>query len=350
MTDQIRKILENHRISASAPCRIDMGGTLDIPTFFLPLQHLDPCTLNVALDLRTRVSLQPAARGRVRVTSRGFDPAEYGLDTAPFNSPLGLIFAVAAYFGVDGLHIEIDSASPPKSALGGSSVAAVALVAALSALSEPGSPLSRDKAALLAHAIEAGVAGVPCGLQDQLAAAYGGVNTWHWKPGRGPGFVREPLAPSVLTSRFLVAYCGISHESKDINGTWVRQFLAGNQRRVWHRIIEESKKFVAALRQGDLPAACAAMNRETALRREMTPEVLDATGEKLVEAAATLGCGARFTGAGGGGCLWALGEKPSIEALRPCWEKILSAAADARLLDAGVDTRGLVVEGGSSET
>lgn len=350
MTDPVRKILENHPISASAPCRIDMGGTLDISTFYLPLQHLGPCTFNVALNLRTRVHLRAADRGRVRVTSRGFDPAEYGLDTAPFNCPMGLIFAVAAYFGVDGLHIEIDSASPPKSALGGSSVAAVALVAALSALTEPASPLSRDTAALLAHAIEAGAAGVPCGLQDQLAAAYGGVNAWHWKPGRGPGFVREAIAPSVLTSQFLVAYCGISHESKDINGTWVRQFLAGKQRRVWHRIIEESKHFVAALRQGDLPAACAAMNRETALRREMTPEVIDATGEKLVDAAVGQGCAARFTGAGGGGCLWALGPKPSIDALRPCWETILSAVPEARLLDADVDTRGLVVEGGSCDS
>jgi D-glycero-alpha-D-manno-heptose-7-phosphate kinase len=350
MTDRVRKTLENHLISASAPCRIDMGGTLDISTFYLPLQHIEPCTFNAALDLRTRVHLRPAARGRVRVTSRGFDPTEHGLDTVPFDSPLGLIFAVAAYFGVDGLHIEIDSASPPKSALGGSSVAAVALVAALSALTEPDAPLSRDTAALLAHAIEAGVAGVPCGLQDQLAAAYGGVNAWHWKPGRGLGFVREPLAPSVLASQFLVAYCGISHESKDINGTWVRQFLSGVQRRVWHRIIEETKHFVAALRRGDLAAACAAMNRETALRREMTPEVLNATGEKLVGAAVAQGCGARFTGAGGGGCLWTLGPKPSVDKLRPCWEKILSTVPGARLLDAGVDTRGLVVEGGSSES
>ena len=48
-----------------------------------------------------------------------------------FEHPMGLMFAIAAYFRAGGIHIQIESASPPRSALGGSSAAAVALVAAL---------------------------------------------------------------------------------------------------------------------------------------------------------------------------------------------------------------------------
>jgi D-glycero-alpha-D-manno-heptose-7-phosphate kinase len=223
-------------IEASAPCRIDMGGTLDLSTFFLPLRHFDPCTFNIALDMRTRVRLWAFDAGKIKVSSRGFDDLAVEAEAAPFNHPLGLMLAVARYFGADGVHIDIHSASPPRSALGGSSVAAVALIWAFSkALHKSGHGMpERGAVALLAHAIEQSVAGVPCGMQDQLAAVFGGVHVWHWKsdPGQVP-YTRQPIPYGEEAHRpsmnrcLLVAYCGVPHVSKDINGTWVRQFVAG---------------------------------------------------------------------------------------------------------------------------
>ncbi|MEA3429538.1 MAG: galactokinase, partial [Thermodesulfobacteriota bacterium] len=178
----IRSILKAGRIEASAPCRIDMGGTLDISTFYYPLRHLSPCTFNIAVNLRTRVCLFPYKKGIIKISSKGFKGEKHSLDQAPFNHPLGLMFAIAAYFGAEGVHVDIDSSSPPRSALGGSSAAAVALIAAFSKLGQmqTAGPGSRQKIALLAHALEESVAGVPCGLQDQLASVYGGVNAWYW--------------------------------------------------------------------------------------------------------------------------------------------------------------------------
>jgi D-glycero-alpha-D-manno-heptose-7-phosphate kinase len=86
------------------------------------------------------------------------------------------------------------------------------------------------------------------------------------------------------------------------------------------------------------------MNRETAIRRTLTPAVLDNFGEKLTDIARRNGCGARFTGAGGGGCLWAVGEIENIDRLRPLWEKTLSTRETACLLDVNIDSEGLVVE------
>ena len=60
------------------------------------------------------------------------------------------------------------------------------------------------------------------------------------------------------------------------------------------------------------------MIKETQLRLEMTPQVLDKTGKKLFEIARGHHCGARFTGAGGGGCLWALGETLAIRGIERC--------------------------------
>ena len=352
MDKQLRKILESAPIEASAPCRIDMGGTLDISTFSYPLRHLEPCTFNIALELRTRVRLMPYTKGRIKISSRGFKDAQFSADAAPFDHPLGLMFATAAYFNARGIHIDIESQSPPRSALGGSSVAAVALVAAFSRLIEPEKStarLNRRSIALTAHQIEQSVAGVPCGIQDQLAAAYGGVNIWHWRADSKQSVFKKQCAVrknslKALERHLLIAYCGKPHVSKDINGRWVRQFLSGRYRDLWAEIILCTRKFSSALVEGNYQEAIVQMNRETAIRRTLTPDVLDNLGEKLVDLARQNNCGARFTGAGGGGCLWAVGEIENIDRLRPIWQKTLSAREAACLLDAEIDSKGLVIE------
>lgn len=345
----IHSILTSEPIEASAPCRIDMGGTLDLSTFFLPLNSLKPCTFNAALDLRTKVRISPFDPGRTKISSRGFESLVVDSDKAPFNPPLGLILAVAAYFQAEGVHIEIESASPPRSALGGSSVAAVALIWAFyKALAKTGVELpSFEQVAVLAHAIEQSVAGVPCGMQDQLAAVFGGVNAWHWNAdSAGPMFKRETLIPvdrcPSFDRRLIVAYCGIPHVSKDINGTWVRQFISGETRSVWLRILECSQKFIACVAAGDYSQAQHMMNVETDLRCQLTPEVLDDLGMALVMAAREHTCAARFTGAGGGGCLWALGEPEQIIHLKKVWGRILAGRESAEILDTHVDPQGLI--------
>jgi D-glycero-alpha-D-manno-heptose-7-phosphate kinase len=74
----------------------------------------------------------------------------------------------------------------------------------------------------------------------------------------------------------------------------------------------------------------------------MTPQVLDDMGDRLVAAAFEAGCGARFTGAGGGGCLWAIGAADAMAALKPVWEKVLSGRPTAGLLACGVDANGVM--------
>ncbi|MFW5901753.1 MAG: galactokinase [Thermodesulfobacteriota bacterium] len=352
MTASASDILTSAPVKASAPCRVDMGGTLDIAPFFYPLAHLSPLTVNIALNLRTTVSLEPYRQGHVKVSSKGFDMAEAAMDELPLDHPLGLMFAVAAYFHVDGLHIRIASQSPPESALGGSSVAAVALIGAYQALfTRMGRPtVPHSRIALLARDIEAITAGVPCGFQDQLAAVYGGVHAWHWKGAADEaGFQKEMLIPesrhSALDKSVLLAYCGIPHASKNINGQWVSQFLSGRFHPEWKAIAECSRAFAAALQSLDWPEAAYWMNREADVRIRLTPDVLDETGKQLVSAARERGCGARFCGAGGGGCIWAIGESGPVSNVKDEWQAILEKTADGRLLEAAIDAEGLLMEG-----
>ena len=349
MCGAISSIAAKQIIEASAPCRIDMGGTVDIGAFHYPLRHLKPCTFNIALSMRTRVVLGPHTPGRVKVSSAGFDSADFDLMEAPFNHPLGLMFSIAAFFRAEGVHIMIDSSSPPRSSLGGSSTAAVALIAALS-MAEAGALgkklLSRRDIALLAWRLESSVAGVPCGLQDQLAAAYGGVHLWRWHAGQHPPFGREPLFRAseyrMLEKNMLLAYCGAPHASRDVNSRWVEQFVAGKSRSDWAEVVIFTQKFVEALKNKDFKTAGGMMNREMEIRSRLTPEVLDETGRQLAATGTACKCGVRIAGAGGGGCVWALGEPADVARLKDKWEKLLAPCKDARMLDFLIDSKGVV--------
>jgi D-glycero-alpha-D-manno-heptose-7-phosphate kinase len=74
----------------------------------------------------------------------------------------------------------------------------------------------------------------------------------------------------------------------------------------------------------------------------MTPDVVDDLGGDLIDEAIRQNCGARFTGAGGGGCLWAVGEPSDIDALRSDWLDLLEKREGARLLEARIDGEGLI--------
>ena len=344
-------ILEQQPVAASAPCRIDMGGTLDIAPIYFPLRHLAPTTFNIAVDLRTRVTLQPYDKGMIKVTSAGFATAEFPLAQAPFDHPLGLVFAIAAHFDAAGVHIVIDSTSPIRSALGGSSAAAVALIAALTYATQRG-PLThqlRKTTALLAHALEESVAGVLCGRQDQLAAAFGGVNAWYWHL-HDPDvvFVPEVICPlrqqTQLHRNLLLAYVGHPHESKDINRIWLNQFIHGTYRKEWRKIVVLTQKFIDAFKRNNYKEASNAMLSEVAIRCKMTPAVVDSLGEKLIAAARRNECGARFTGAGGGGCIWAFGAAENIDKLRFIWEELLQTRKQATLLHSNIASEGVVIE------
>ena len=341
------KILEKNHIQASVPCRVDLGGTLDISTFYLPLHYLSPSSFNIALDLRTKVSLLPWKEGYVKVSSKGFESAVFKKDEAPFNHPMGLMFALATYFDAHGVHIKIESSSPPRSALGGSSSAAVAIISVF--YKALGKKINPEQIAWLAHYIESSVAGVPCGMQDQLASAFGGVNQWIWKMGeKYPEFERIPVFENevditAFNSNILIAYCGIPHVSKDINKQWVESFVRGETRLVFKKIVDLTKEFSKAVKSRNFRQAAKHMNQETKLRLEMTPDVLDKAGKKMFEKAINCDCGARFTGAGGGGCLWAIGEAMDIENLKFFWQEILTSVETAKILDTKIETKGIII-------
>lgn len=344
-----RKILQSQGIEASAPCRIDSGGTWDIKALALPLQRIEPVTLNMALNLRTWVSLSPYRNGWVKVSSEGFPRGEeHPLDTVRFNPPFGLFFAALSHFGFHGLQVHIRSESPVKSALGGSSTALIALLKALSKLSMAagGKKYSGREILHMGYHLEDGVSGGNCGIQDQGAAVYGGVNRWTWRYGeKGSPFKRELLldvnGQRELSKRVVVAFSGKSHASLRINRTWINDFLSGVTRSGWVKVNEVVKALANAIKAKEWDKAARLLRKEMALRRDITPDALTPLTEELLNRAENAGCGARFAGAGGGGTVWALGEMDKIRDLRKIWEGILTPITGGRILECEIDPVGM---------
>ncbi len=348
MSQSIQNLLADHRVTASAPCRIDSGGTWDIKAMALPLQRIEPTTVNMALNLRTFVVLSPYKAGWIKISSQGFPRGEsFSKDKLPFDSAFGLFFAAISYFGLHSLEVNIRSQSPVKSALGGSSTAMVALVKALSKVSYMlgGKKLSRGEILHLAYHLEDGISGGNCGLQDQAAAIYGGVNQWKWHYG-------HPVSPlernslldrkgqKELSKHLLVAYSGKSHISLRTNQKWIRDFLSGETRAGWIKVNEIVYHLAEAIKAQDWKRAANLIKNEMALRRELTPEAVIPITEKLIDQAGYEGCGARFTGAGAGGSVWALGEIRDIKRLKKLWKHTLVSIKGAKILDCKVDPTG----------
>jgi D-glycero-alpha-D-manno-heptose-7-phosphate kinase len=348
-TVSLREMLSDRPVEASAPCRIDSGGTWDIKAMALPFQGIHPTTVNMALTLRTSVTLSPYDDRWVRVSSDGFPEGEACPENKlSFDSPFGLFFAAVSFFGFHGLHVHIRSQSPVKSALGGSSTALVALLKCLARVSQTlgGKALSNKDLLHLGYHLEDGVSGGNCGQQDQAAAVYGGVHqwVWHYEDRRAPVTkisLLDRRGQRALSKRILVAYSGKSHVSARTNRKWIGDFLSGKTRAGWIEANEVVHLLAQALKEQRWRAAATLLRDEMAIRKEITPEAWIPITEELMNQAEKAGCGARFAGAGAGGSIWALGEAEDIADLRKIWESSLRRTKGGGILNCEIDPVGV---------
>lgn len=344
--------LAEDTVSASAPCRIDAGGTWDIRALALPCRNELPATVNIALDLRTYVRLFSYEPGSIKISSSGFHQAESAhIHSLPFDSRFGLFFAAASYFGFDGLEIRIESGSPVQAAMGGSSTALVALLRALSELEKRFTGVDRPRAEILrlAFVLEDSLSGGFCGMQDHAAAVYGGVNRWFWSYGEERLLQRDRLvdkeSSGLLNERLVVAHSGKRHVSSRTNRKWVTDFLCGRTRQGWMELNRIVNDFAACIRRKSWKKAIVFLRKETDFRRSLTPEAFTPLTESMVARAEDEGGAARFAGAGAGGAVWALA--PDTETglnIRNAWEKLLAGKSGASVLECRIDHSGVRLE------
>lgn len=303
--------------------------------------------MNIALSLRVTLKIMSYQPGRILVVSHDLGCSEeQRADNLRFSTRLALIFGIAQYFGASGMRIDISSSLPPMSGLGGSGALGVAAVAAFSAAS--GKRMKRKDIVRLAHLLEGCFTPGHNGIQDQAAAAYGGANLWEWKPFPLPAdFRRLSLIPRThlpeLGRRLLVAYCGLDHSAGLLNRSCVENFMQGKRRTEWLELNELTRLFSVCLVKRDWQGACRTMAAETALRRRVMPEVFSPLANQLIRAAEKVGGAGRFTGAGGGGSVWALCEPDALERLSTVWQRILESVSGAKILVCKPEGKGIIL-------
>jgi len=293
-----------------APARIDLaGGTLDI--WPICLLEAGAVTVNLAIDRMATARVVHRTDGKLvlAATDRGI-VERHAPGAVAQESALPLHAAVAHHLA-PGMAIDIRTKSgvPPGSGLGGSSTLVVAMLRAVGQAT--GRRLSAPRLLRLAMDVEAGVLGVPTGVQDHVAALYGGLSEIRYPPG---GAVRTSLRTDVdaLARRLVLAYTGKPHNSAVNNWEITRRYIEGDAdvRRHLGDVAGAARAMLAALRTGDLDAAADAMAAEWKARKRLAPGVTTPGIERLGRAARRVGARAiKVCGAGGGGSVVLFCEK-----------------------------------------
>jgi D-glycero-alpha-D-manno-heptose-7-phosphate kinase len=340
---------ENLRILATVPTRINCGGTWDIPALALPFEKIAPTTVNIAIAPKIEVRLAPYKSGLIHIKSSDLGEDEFQISNMPFEGPLGLVLAITNFYGIHGVDINITNHAPIKSGLGGSSSLSVALISAFDQIDQDESSHARSKrqVAYLSHVLENNLGFSITGMQDQLAAVYGGVHQWLWNyssPDRIYKKIRllsNAEAPKI-EGNILIGYIGQTHNSSDLNRQWIEHFKKGIDREKWISINQNTHNFAKAIQNKDWIGAGWHLANETKIRLEISSEMVPSKALGLINSALENGCGARFAGAGGGGCVWSIGPSDKINALRGEWDRMLSSIG-GKLLPFKVSANGVSV-------
>jgi D-glycero-alpha-D-manno-heptose-7-phosphate kinase len=325
------------RITASAPTRIDLaGGTIDIWPLYL--FHPGAQTLNIAISLRAHAWIDPRDDDRVGLVSTDTcrEVVLPAGDTLRDDPTLPLLGRLAHHFSAGGLTLTTRGESPAGAGIAGSSALNIAVCGALNAWSRRG--LGPENLLEVAKDIEAQVIHVPTGLQDYRPALYGGVAAVEL----GPGAVRRvPLDVDIaaLQRRLVLCYTGEPRNSGTNNWEITKRHIDGDPHvfDCFERIRDTAVAMRQALAAGNLDDVARQLGVEWANRKRLAPGVSTPAIDDLIARALAAGAqAAKVCGAGGGGCLVAMGPPDRTPAMREAL-----AAGGARLLDFRIETDGL---------
>jgi len=289
-------------IMARAPVRnADLGGWRDTRLFS------SGNVLNMAIRLYTYVSLIPVEDAGVHIESHDLGDSEYvqNVRDMEYAGALGLLKAAVSSSGAEGgFKVIVRSEAPPASGLGSSAALAVSLLGAL--YHHQGKRFLPHQIASAAQRIETNLLNLECGVQDQLAAAFGGINfiEVNYPNARVTPVPVSDAMICELESDMLVVYTGKSHFSSGTHKKVIENFERKDPSTLeaFAGLDGTAAKGADALMRGDIKGYAEALNENWSYQKQLhesitTPEVND-----LQERAEKLGCiGFKLNGAGAGG-------------------------------------------------
>jgi galactokinase/mevalonate kinase-like predicted kinase len=352
----------------------------------------DYATISAAIDVRAGVSLEsadglvlefvPSEAGgtpETRVTAGTDDyPLPYGDRTDLVKGACNRLHAFSAEFrskhAAQGVRIATWTDVPYQSGLGGSSLFVLLALAGLREFYDLDRQLHNDYVvAELAQRVEAEELGITCGFADRYVPLFGGIAYIDYRGkleqreiGEEPFATYERLDPIVQGLPLVMASTGLERDSGDVHGTMRPRYLDEHRRwqnnggeqppmvRLMSGAWETAWRGKTALLRGDLARVGMLMNENHRLVDEMMSYCgfEDGAGwanNMLNETAMENGAlGAKLTGAGGGGSVFALTQPGEEQRLAEAWERATESAGldGATVAQPRVTRDGLVVRAG----
>lgn len=222
------------------------------------------------------------------------------------------------YLGIkDGIEIHHVGDLPARSGLGSSSTFTVGLLNALATLQGR----SFNKAALAFEAVhlERDVMKENVGIQDQIAAAYGGFN--HTEIFQDGSYLVKPMITSrqkELEDHCLLFFTGVSRTASDIAVEQTKNTLGGKNDTGLHRMREMVDEAISILNgQNDMKYFGELLDESWKIKRSLASNISPGFVDNIYSRARSWGAtGGKLLGAGGGGFMLFIAPPDAHEAIR----------------------------------
>ena len=290
------------------PLRVSfMGGGTDFPRYYL--NHDGGLVVSAGIQAHVYVTVMrysPLFGERYRISY-----SETERRTTRDSIENGIVRGCLELLGIDEpLHISTSADVPAMSGLGSSSSFAVGLLLALHAMH--GEDMSAAALAEQACQVELEVLGRPIGIQDQYAAAFGGLNAFHFQP-NGRVLV-EPISQQALgtdiTDGLFLVWTGMQRKAEEILADQDRRTDINVQqldamKALANELLTDMHDLTLSLKGlADLLSNGWEMKRS--LSSAISNPEVDSFWEELLAAGAI---GGKLLGAGGGGFMLAVVPK-----------------------------------------
>jgi D-glycero-alpha-D-manno-heptose-7-phosphate kinase len=293
-------------LKSVAPIRIcDNGGWTD--TWFAGHGTIFNIAVYPCVEVQMKVYEHHGGGPRITVNAENYGERYTIGEPAGHYTRQPLLEATIDYMKIPAgaaIEVAIYSDVPGGCSTGTSAAVSVALIGALDRLT-PGQ-MTPHQVAQAAHKIETELLGQQCGIQDQIASAYGGINYIEMSDYPRASVTQIAVPDPIwweLESRLSLIFVGIAHSSSAVHEMVIRELEgAGPGADKLRPLRETAAKSRDALYAGDFLALGRAMIENTDAQANLHPALVGPDHRRIIEIAAAHGAiGWKVNGAGGAG-------------------------------------------------
>ena len=311
-----------------SPVRISFGGGgTDLPGYY---EQFGGCVLSTSINKYFYTILQKRTDGKIQIISSDLraletwhDISKMDVKSSALEIPLAVIKQLNRKLSVD---LFLASEIVAGTGLGSSASVCVGVLKAL--VEYLGISLSKYELAEKCFRIARTTLGKPVGKQDEYAAAFGGLNFITFN--RDGSTLAEPISLRTdnlreLESSLMLFFTGTAHNSWTLLEQQEESTRKDTGRTVesLHAIRELAEYMRRALLKGDIWSFGDLLNESWEAKKRISSGISNSLiDEAYLEARRSGALGGKIAGAGGGGFLLLVCEKPYQEKVREALAKL----------------------------